>query len=167
MISMDNIGQWKRKYPFLEDILAFETHIFEERLNANVITELDIREGIIDEMLLDKKSHDAHHLYEQGLPAYRIYSSDSSMPNREGPVMTYAIIGKTVQKLGLEWQLVDKDYIDDGYEAEARLAPFPRSIREELHNKGVSNPDYIVCRDRKQTHLTFEIYRRANDQENR
>ncbi|MGV8172478.1 MAG: hypothetical protein ACP5OA_07345 [Candidatus Woesearchaeota archaeon] len=151
-----NIDRWKKKYPFLEYILALEE-------NMNTITELEFKERNIDETLLDKKTHYADCTYEQGLPFYRIYSSDPSMPDKEGPVMTYAVKGERVKKLGLEWQVVDKEYIADGYNAEARLKPVAISIREELSYKGLENPDYIVCRDKKYSYITFEIYRRAGD----
>ena len=140
-------------YPFMRNLIALEGLLTED---------LIIIEDIIDPELLERKSHFTEfRSYDDGLPAYRIYSNNPLMPDEEGPVPTYAIKGETIKKLGLEYQFVDEGYIKRGYDAEARLKHSPLSIKEELTLSKVEDPDFIVCRERTVSKfLRLEIYRR-------
>ncbi len=141
-----------KKYPFMKRILSLEGFYSKE--------DIVVLEGIINSELLERPSHYTKYRSDDGLPAYRIFSENPLMPDKEGPVPTYAVQGETIKKLGLEYQLVDKEYIEDDYDAEVRLNPYPLSIKKELSLKHVENPDYIVCRDRKVNQLKFDVYRK-------
>jgi len=143
-------------YPFMRKILALEESIISD---DNIV----ILEGVINPELLERKSHYTEYRHDDGLPAYRIYSKNPLMPDKEGPVPTYAVTGRKVTKLGLQRQIVDPGYVADGYNGEARLNPNPLSIQEELTIKKVEDPDFIVCRERKGITLKFEMYRRAEN----
>jgi len=144
------------RYPFMGSLIALE-------IGYGLVNEdLTILEGIISPELLERKSYDTEYrLYDDGLPSYRIYSENPLMPDKEGPVPTYAVKGETIKKLGLEYQFADEGYVKRGYDGHARLKHSPLSIKEELTLSKVEDPDFIVCRERTvNKFLRFEIYRR-------
>jgi hypothetical protein len=149
--KLDSLGM--NKYPFMQKILSLE-----EMPSGDTVLFL---EGTINAELLERKTHPTGRNASDGLSSYRLISLDPAMQDREGAVPTYSVRKGEVIKLGLEFQLVDKEYIEEGYVGEGRLKLNPHSIGEDLAIRGIENPDYIVIRERREGILKFQIYKRA------
>lgn len=162
------------KYPFMESVLGLEKNIIPydnpvgiffglkwQTGEGQFTGEITIEEGVITPHLLERKTHSTESNQKDGLPSHRIYSENPLMPDKEGPVPTYAVKDGVIKKLGLEWQLSDPGYIEDGYNGEARLKPQPDSIQLELIHKHIEDPDFIVSRGRVLNNIRFEIYKKA------
>lgn len=158
-------GWLQKRLPFIEELLSiehsFENFIFEDNNDPNLalwkLNYVEVELTAMRPEVLNLPTHKDAYNPEECIPVHRLYTQDSSLPDRLGPVPTYAIKDDKIIRLGLEVQLVDKEYIEDGYEAQARLKDPAQTIRESLKQSKVPEPDFLVLRNRDHCAIRFEI----------